>query len=331
MATQDIAFDKGLPSNPYAERLVLGSILLKDSAFIVVASALRPEDYSLEKHRRIFQRMIELNGREERIDRVTIANELMKHGELESCGGLGYLVSLDEGLPEIYNLESYVQIVKDKSLLRQMIFSCQEVIHRCMIGEDEPDRILSAAEDTMLKLGEDRAKESLVSAASVLDNVEGGINAFLDPSHRIKGVATGLQKLDEMTGGLHGGELFILAARPSMGKTALALNIAQRVACDPKNPKGVAIFSLEMSKESLLTRLICAQARVDQQKFRMGYLNQEERRRLSFAASEIIEAPIFIDDTSATTMMDINAKLRKLRNHWKARRDWGWWWWTTCS
>jgi replicative DNA helicase len=314
MSSSEVAFDKGLPSNVYAERLVLGSILLKDTAFINVASALKPDDFALDKHRRIYQRMWEINDRGDRIDRVTVANELMRHGELEACDGLSYLVSLDEGLPEIYNLESYVQIVKDKALLRQLIFAAQEVVQRCMIEEDTPDRILAAAEDTLLKLGEDRSKESLVSAEQVFNDFEGGINAFLDPASRIKGISTGFLKFDEMTGGLHGGELFILAARPAMGKTALALNVALHVATNQRSPKAVAVFSLEMSKESLLTRLICAQARVDQQKFRMGYLNQEERRRLSFAATELIEAPLYIDDSSSTTMMDINAKLRKLRS-----------------
>jgi replicative DNA helicase len=313
MSASEGTFDQGLPANTYAERLVLGSILLKDSAFITVASILKPEDFSLEKHRRIFQRMHDLHERDERIDRVTLANELMRHGELESVDGLSYLAGLDEGLPEIYNLESYVQIVKDKALLRGMIFAAQEVVHKCMIEEDTPDRILAAAEDTFLQLGEDRAKDSLVSTQDVLQGFEGGVNAFLDPSQRIKGLTTGFLKFDEMTGGLHGGELFILAARPAMGKTALALNIALHIAANRQNPRAVAVFSLEMSKESLLTRLICAQARVDQQRFRMGYLNQEERRRLSFAATELLDAPIYIDDTSSTTVMDVNAKLRKLR------------------
>lgn len=310
----DSAFDKGLPASVYAEKLVLGAILLKGSAFIPVAALLTTEDFSLEKHRRIFQRMGDLQERDEPIDRVTVANELIRHGELESIDGLSYLASLDEGLPEIYNLETYAEIVKDKSLLRQMIFASQEVIHRCMLGEDEPDRILAAAEDTLLKLGEARAKEDLVQASAVLENFEGGIQAFLDPSRRIRGLSTGFLKFDEMTGGLHGGELFILAARPAMGKTALALNIASHVASNQKNAKAVAVFSLEMSRESLLTRLICASARVDQQKFRMGFLNKEERMRLSASATDILEAPIFIDDTSSSTVMDINAKLRKLRN-----------------
>ncbi|MBI5280914.1 MAG: replicative DNA helicase [Candidatus Solibacter usitatus] len=310
---QELSFDRGLPSNVYAERMVLGSILLNDNAFVTAAAGLAPEDFSLDKHRRIFQRMLDIHNREERIDRVTLANELLRHGEMEAVDGLTYLSSLDEGLPELYNLESYVQIVRDKSLMRRLIFTAQETIHKAMLGEDEPDRILAQTEDALLKLGEARAKDSLMSAQQVFDLEDGGVNAFLDPARRVHGIGTGFIKLDEMTGGLRGGELVIIAGRPAMGKTALALNIALHVATNKKNPKAVAVFSLEMSKQSLLTRLICSLARVDQQRFRSGYLDREERARLGMAAADIYDAPIYIDDTSSTTMMDINAKLRKLR------------------
>ena len=306
-------FERGLPSNVYAERMVLGSILLNDAAFVTVAAGLSPEDFSLEKHRKIFQRMLDLNERGERIDRVTVANELMRRGELESVDGLTYLSSLDEGLPELYNLESYVQILRDKSLLRQLIYTSQETIQKAMLAEDAPERILAGAEDNLLKLGESRAKDSLLSAKDVFDQEDGGINAFLDPARRVHGISTGFMKFDEMTGGLRGGELVIIAARPAMGKTALALNIALHVATNKKNPKAVAVFSLEMSKQSLLTRLICSLGRVDQQRFRSGYLDRDERARLGIAAADLYEAPLYIDDTSATTVMDINAKLRKLR------------------
>jgi replicative DNA helicase len=309
----DSNFERGLPSNVYAERMVLGSILLNDNAFVTVAAGLTPEDYSLEKHRKIFQRMLDLHEREERIDRVTVANELMRRGELESVDGLTYLSSLDEGLPELYNLESYVQILRDKSMLRQLIFASQATIQKAMLAEDAPEQILAGMEDSLLKLGEARAKDSLLSARDVFDREDGGINAFLDPARRVHGISTGFIKLDEMTGGLRGGELVILAARPAMGKTALALNIALHVATNKKNPKAVAVFSLEMSKQSLLTRLICSLGRVDQQRFRSGYLDRDERGRLGIAAADLYEAPLFIDDTSATTVMDINAKLRKLR------------------
>lgn len=311
---QDIALEKGLPANLDAERFVLGSIMMDDSSFISIASMVQAEDFSLEKHRRIFSRMTELYDRGERIDRVTVANELMKHNQLESIDGLSYLVSLDDGLPAISNLDSYVRIVKDKSILRRIIFNSQKLIDRCVLGEEEPEMILSSAEESLLKLGETRAKDALANPDRIIREFEGGLNAFLDPSKRIKGIGTGFLKLDEMTGGLHAGELIVLAARPSMGKTALALNIAQHVAMNTRERQTVAVFSLEMSKESLLTRMICASARVDQQKFRAGYLNQDERRRLNKAAAELVQAPLYIDDTPGTNLMDVHAKLRRLRN-----------------
>jgi replicative DNA helicase len=181
-----------------------------------------------------------------------------------------------------------------------------------MMAEEGADEILAGAEESLLRLGDDRVKATLANPGQIIEGYEGGINALLDPSKRLKGVSTGFMKLDEMTGGLHGGELFILAARPSMGKTALALNIAQHVATG-RDPKTVAVFSLEMSKESLLTRMLCAAARVDGQKFRAGYLRQEERRQLSSAASSLSAAPLYIDDTSGANMMDIHAKLRRLK------------------
>jgi replicative DNA helicase len=304
------SIEKGLPTNVDAERFVLGSIMLDDSLYIQAAGELEPDDFSLDKHRRIFRRMGELQDRGEKIDRITIANELMKFNELEACDGITYLVSLDDGLPQIPNLDAYIRIVKDKSVLRRIIFASQHMMNRALQGEEEPDEILSGAEETLLKLGEARVKSGLLDPAQILQDYDGGINAFLDPSKRIKGISTGFAKFDEMTGGMHGGDLCIVAARPSMGKTALALNIAQHVAL--KLRQTVAIFSLEMSRESLLTRMLCATARVDSQRFRAGYLTQEERRKLNHALHELVEAPLYIDDTPGVHMMDIHAKLRRL-------------------
>ena len=311
MSSAGLALEKGLPCNLDAERFVLGSILLDDSQFIQVAGSLEGEDFSLEKHRRIFRRMADLSERAERIDRVTVANELLRYNELESCDGLSYLVSLDDGLPRIFNLDSYVRIVKDKSILRRIIFTSQHLMNRCLVGEENPEDILAGAEESLLKLGDSRGKNGLASPAQVIEEYQGGLNAFLDPSKRIKGISTGYTKLDEMTGGLHAGELVILAARPSMGKTALALNIAQHVAT--RLNETVAVFSLEMSKESLLTRMLCASARVDSQRFRAGYLNQDERRKLQAAAAQLVEAPLFIDDTAGASMMEMHAGLRRLQ------------------
>jgi replicative DNA helicase len=313
MATIDLTFELGLPANVDAERFVLGSILLNQDTYFQVAGAVEPEDFSLEKHRRIFARMKDLYDRGEKIDRVTLANELMKQGQIESVDGFSYLVSLDEGLPALSNLDSYVRIVKDKATLRKLIFSAQKVIDRCLIGEEEPDEILAGAEESLLKLGEARSGEKLESPATVIGKFPGGVNAFLDPSQRVSGLSTGFAKFDEMTGGLHGGELLILAARPSMGKTALALNIAQHVATHPQMRKPVAVFSLEMSSASLLTRLLCSAARVDQHKFRAGYLNADERRKLQVALADLTDSPLFLDDTAGVNLMDIHSKLRRMQ------------------
>ena len=313
MATADLAFERGLPANADAERFVLGSVLLNQDVYFQVAGAIEPEDFSLEKHRRIFSRMKDLYARGEKIDRLTIANELMKQGQLESVDGFSYLVSLDEGLPQIANLDSYIRIVKDKATLRKLIFSAQKVIDRCLIGEDEPDEILAGAEESLLKLGETRSGERLESPSTIIEKFPGGVNAFLDPSQRVSGLSTGFTKFDEMTGGLHGGELIILAARPSMGKTALALNMAQHVATHPLMRKPVAVFSLEMSSASLLTRLLCAAARVDQHKFRAGYLNADERRKLQVALAELTESPLYLDDTAGVNLMDVHSKLRRMK------------------
>src|ERR1700742_5033977 len=249
MAARDLALEHPLPDNIDAERFVLGAIMSTDTAFLQVAGTLSADDFSLEKHKRIFLRMSDLHERGEKIDRVTLANELMRQGQLQAVDGLSYLVSLDDGLPQLHNLESYVLIVREKALLRRIISVSQDTINRCMAAEENPVQILGAAEDAFMKLGDVQSKNALASPAQIITEYEGGINAFLDTSKRIKGISTGFLKFDEMTGGLREGELIILAARPAMGKTAFALNIAQHVTTS-KNPKAVAVFSLEMSKES---------------------------------------------------------------------------------
>ena len=313
MAATDLGFERGLPANLDAERFVLGAILLEPNAYVSVAGALDLSDFSLEANRRIFERMAELYERGEKIDRVTLADELMKKNQLEAVGGLSYLVSLDDGLPQLYNLESYVRIIKDKSLLRRLILSSQQIMNKAFAAEEDPELLLAEAEESLLKLGDARTRNALVKPGQIIEEYEGGINSFLDPSKRKHGLSTGYLKLDEMTGGFREGELIILAARPAMGKTALALNIAQHVATNPRDPQPAAVFSLEMSKEQLLTRLLCADARVNQKRFQVGYLDQDERRRLMVSASKLVDAPLFIDDSAGTNLMDIHAKLRRLK------------------
>jgi replicative DNA helicase len=309
--TSPVALDKGLPSNIDAERLVLGSILLDDSSFIDVAGQLKVEDFCLEKHRRIYRRMNELHERGERIDRIMLANELMRYNELESVDGLSYLVSLDDGLPRLPNLTGYIKTIRDKSTLRRIVATANSLMTRALMAEEDPQQILAGAEEALLKLGESQLNAGLLNPQEVIENYQGGINAFLDPSKRIKGISTGFTKFDEMTGGLHGGELVILAARPSMGKTALALNMAHHVACKLGLP--TAIFSLEMSNDSLLTRMLCAAAHVDSHKFRSGYLNESDRQKLRAAANHLVASPLYIDDSAGVNLMDMHAKLRRLQ------------------
>jgi replicative DNA helicase len=310
-ALDDTALEKGLPANIDAERFILGSVLLDDSRFVEIAGTVVQDDFALEKHRRIFTRMSELHERGERIDRVTVANELRRFNELESVDGLTYLVSLDDGLPQIPNLDGYIRILRDKATLRRIAMASQHLMNRALLAEEDPADILAGAEETLLRLGEARTERGLMTPFEVIQNYQGGLNAFLDPSKRIKGISTGFTRLDEMTGGLHAGELIIVAARPSMGKTALALNIAWHVATRLFKP--VAIFSLEMSQESLLTRMLCAAARVDSQRFRTGYLNEQERMKLRQAANQMVEAPLYVDDTAGANLMDMHAKLRRLQ------------------
>jgi len=308
-----ISLEKGLPANVDAERYVLGSIQLDGSHFVQAAMTLQADDFSLESHRRIFARMAELQERDVKIDRVTLTNELITRGQLESCGGLNYLIDLDEHLPKTDNLGSYLRIVKEKANLRKVIFASQALMNRCIQADEESTQIIASAQETLLRLDSGanigRQREP-ATPDRIIDEFPGGLNALLNPHLHTKGISTGFTKLDDMTGGLHNGEVFVLAARPSMGKTALALNIAYHIAT--RLGRAVPIFSLEMSRESLLTRMLCAAARVDSQKLRMGYLNLEERHRLQVSASELARAPLLIDDTPAVTLPLIRAKLRRL-------------------
>jgi replicative DNA helicase len=307
--------DSPLPDNVEAERLTLGAILgdVDGQIFLQVAAVLEANDYSLEKHKILFLRMTDLAAHGSRIDRVTLANECIKHGQLEAVGGLSYITKLDDGLPPLHNLASYVAIVKEKALLRRIVWVAQASAERSVRGTDSSQEILDALEESVLKLNELQASpDTLQNPLQIVERFPGGINAYLDPSQRAPGRATGFVKFDEMTGGLREGELFILAARPAMGKTAFALNIAQHVAIHAKEPRPVAIFSLEMSKESLLTRLLCSFARVDQQRYRQGYLSAVERQALSNALHRHVEAPLYIDDTAGTHLLDIHSKLRRL-------------------
>jgi replicative DNA helicase len=302
--------ENGLPCNVDAERFVLGSILLDYNQFELIAGTLSDDDFALEKHRRIWRRINDLNSRGEPIDRVTVADELTKHNELESCDGLTYLVSLDDGMPQIPNLDGYVRIVQEKSTLRRTIFAAQGLINRCTLASDGAEEILAEAEAMLSKLSEGRGKHGQwVNPGEVIKTYPGGLNAFIQPARGGIGVPTPWKSLDKATCGLHSGDLFLVAGRPSMGKSVVGMQIAYHAAMHGED---AAVFSLEMTKASLVRRLIAAVAPVDAQRLRIGCLDKEERARVAEAIGFIESLPLWIDDTRARTMPAVTSALRKL-------------------
>jgi len=310
----DIALERGLPCDVDAERFILGAVLCDATRFPEVAAALNPEDFSLEKHRRIFSRMDEIHSRREHINRVTLANELRIHNQLESCDGVTYLVSLDEGLPDLICLESFVGIVREKARLRRIIFASQGLIDNCLMDDGTPAHELAAAlSEKLLQIGAFDKENRLARVDEIIRGKNGGLTRFLDTgTNQGTGIQTGFVQLDEMTGGLQRGDLVVMAGRPSMGKTALAINIATHVVTG-KQKLSVAVFSLETSRDALITRILCSAARVDSSKQRAGRLNPEEKKRLIQADEQLHQARLFIDDSSAITARDIGTKLRRLR------------------
>jgi len=293
----DLTFERGLPADAEAERLCLGSILLGQEQ----ALDLSAEEFSLEKHRRIFLRILDLRDRNQPIDRVTVAGELMRQGQLESVDGLTYLASLTQDLPELSNVTGYMEIVREKARLRKIIFASQRTIDRALIAMEPADEIAASVTHSLEEVVSRPSDDSAKTAQQIVEGYPGGIGAFLDPTLRKHGLPTGLSKLDEMlAGGLHDGELIVLAARPRAGKSALALNIAHHLCLRENDPVRVDFFSLEMSAASLITRMMCAEAKVDSHKFRSGFVGRDERCRLQVGLNAIMESPLRIHDDTKT-------------------------------
>ncbi len=305
--------ERGLPANPDAERMILGSILLDGSRFASVFGAIDEDKFALEKHRRIFRRMADLSERGESIDRVTVANELLRREELESVDGLSYLVSLDDGLPQISNLDSYIRIIVEKWRLRRIAQSAQHTLNRALLAEDPADLIGLDGQASLSDTTGGYGGSNIESAAEFVSSYPGGINRFLDPSHANPGISTGLTELDEITsGGFHAGEIFLIGARPGAGKSAIGSCIAKHVA---RNGTGVVIYSLELSKSMYLHRLVCEEAGIGYSRFRRGDINDEERARLRSATGLIMDLPIYIDDTCGITVADARVKLNAILRH----------------
>ena len=310
MAT-DATLEKPLPHNLEAERSILGAVLLDNHALNAAVERLRTDDFFLPQHRRIFERMVQLAEKQHAIDTVTLMEDLAKRGELEAAGGVPYLSQLADGLPRVSNVDHYARIVKEKAVLRNLAHSAAAIQEQALAGGDDADVILDRAESQIFQLAEDRVKAGLIGVKDLVKDGFERLEKIFSEGRRITGLATGYHGLDNETAGLQPSELVILAARPSMGKTALALNIAENVALRAKEP--VAIFSLEMSKESLLLRLLSSHARVDAHKFRTGHLNRDDWGRVTTSLGELGQAPIWIDDSASSTVLEMGAKARRLK------------------
>src|SRR5579864_3042628 len=307
----DSTLEKPLPNNLDAERSVLGAVILDNNALNAAIENLKPEDFFLDQHRRVFTQMIALGESQQAIDLITLTESLHRVGELESSGGAPYLAALADGMPRVSNIEHYARIVREKALLRNLIHATHNIQQRALEGEDGADTILDNAESSIFALAEDRVKAGLIPIKDIVrDNFE-RLERIFREGKSITGVSTGYTELDKLLSGLQPSELLILAARPSQGKTALALNFAENIAIRAGSP--VAFFSLEMSKESLLQRLVASVAQIDAHKFRSGHLSREDWRRMTEALGTISSSPIWVDDAGSISVLEIGAKARRLK------------------
>src|SRR5438034_4481084 len=311
LATTDYSPAYTLPANIEAERSILGAILLDNLAYSQAAEHLKADDFSLDSHRRIYSRMVDLAESSRPIDMITLIDELERHKDLQAIGDVAYVSSLLDGVPDRPSIEHYVKIVRDKALLRGLIHAANAAIARATEQSDPAEEILNDAEAAVFQLSEKRIGRGFVGVQEIVKESFGSVDALLQRGQRITGLATHYTDLDEMTSGLQRADLVIIAARPSMGKTAFAMNIAENAAINDQ--KVVGMFSLEMSREALLLRLLCSRARVDSHKMRTGSLWRDDMTKVVHAMEELAHAPIFIDDTPGIALSEMRAKSRRLQ------------------
>ena len=297
------------PQNVDAEESVLGAILLDNGAIDRVTGVLQPEDFYRESHRKIYRAMQVLADRSEPADLVTLGEVLRGRGELADVGGAAYLAELAERVPTAANVTHYARVVRDKSVLRNLIATATSIAERGYAGQDVKE-LLDRAEQEIFALSDREVRPAFVRLDGLLNSTFDTIERLFEQKQAVTGVPTGFVDLDRLTAGLQPSDLVIVAGRPSMGKTALCMNIAENAAL--KADAGVAIFSLEMSKEQLAMRMLCSQAHVDLKRVRTGHLNDSEFGELAKAAANLSEAKIFIDDTPALTVLELRAKARRL-------------------
>jgi replicative DNA helicase len=307
----DSTLDKLPPQNIEAEQSVLGAILLDNSALTTTLELLDYDDFYKDSHRRIFMSMTDLFDKNEPIDIITLTDHLKRKNDLESVGGTGYLTALVSLVPTSANIRYHCRIVREKAMMRGLLRSVTDIASNVYDGELDAEELMDFAEKTVFDLSEKRIKASFVTLKEVIKDSFQMIEQLYDKKEAITGVPSGFSKLDELTTGFQRSDLIIVGGRPSMGKTAFSLNIAQHVGVNMKEP--VAIFSLEMSKEQLAFRMLCSEAMVDSNSIRKGFIKKDDWHSLTSAASKLAESPIFIDDTSGMTVLEMRAKARRLK------------------
>jgi replicative DNA helicase len=303
--------ERTLPHNLEAERSVLGAILIHNDAFNLAAEVLSAADFYRDAHRRIFDKMTTLNERNDAVDFVTLKEALGKSGELDEVGGPAYVASLADGVPRATNVEYYARIVKEKSTLRSLIYAANKILGNAYDADEESDLVLDEAEAAIFAVADDRVKTGFVPMRDLVKDSFPKIEQLFKQKRLITGVPTGFVDLDEMTRGFQPGDLVIIAARPSMGKTSLVLNVAQHVAVQPN--QAVGFFSLEMSRESLFLRLLTAEAQIDSHRLMSGAIGQKDYGRISHALETLSAMRLYIDDTANITVLEMRAKARRLR------------------
>ncbi|MBN1352041.1 replicative DNA helicase [candidate division KSB1 bacterium] len=294
-----------------AEMSVLGAMLIDNDVFPRILEILDESCFYKAAHQKIFNAAIRLFEKNEPIDVITIANQLQQAGELDALGGSYYLTQLAENIPSAANAEYYAKIVLDKALLRKLIGTCTEVANESYEGQSEAYDLIDKAEQKIFTLRQNRARSGFISISPILHQTFDAIDKYSHSKSGLIGVPTGFRKLDDMLSGFQRSDLIIIAGRPSMGKTALALNVARNAAVMHRIPVG--IFSLEMANHQLAMRMLCSEAKVDSHKLRTGRLSEDEWPNLSMKVGVLAEAPIFIDDTPAINVLEIRAKSRRLK------------------
>ncbi|MGX9136554.1 replicative DNA helicase [Rummeliibacillus sp. JY-2-4R] len=307
----DPQLDRVPPHNQEAEQSVIGAIFLEPQALITASEILLPDDFYRSAHQKIFQTMLRLSDQGKAIDIVTVTEELSSHNELEDVGGISYITEIASAVPTAANVAYYAQIVSEKAVLRRLIRVATKIVEDGYTREDEVDALLSEAESKMMEVANRKNTGDFKHVKDVLVETYANIETLQNRKADITGIPTGFRDLDRLTAGFQRGDLIIVAARPSVGKTAFALNIAQAVGTQTE--ENVVIFSLEMGAGQLVMRMLCAEGNIDAQVLRTGALNSEDWRKLTMATGTLSRAGIYIDDSAGVRVNEIRAKCRRLK------------------